>query len=108
METNVSQYPCRRGKVRDVYDTGNGVVIATTDRHSAFDVNMSQGIPGKGIVLTKLSADVWPKVLGGLVLPFPPSLGICQNLSGDRNLRAEQCSATKQALCPLNASFAGI
>ncbi|OGZ84942.1 MAG: phosphoribosylaminoimidazolesuccinocarboxamide synthase [Candidatus Staskawiczbacteria bacterium RIFOXYD1_FULL_39_28] len=70
METNVSQYPCRRGKVRDVYDTGNGVVIATTDRHSAFDVNMSQGIPGKGIVLTKLSADVWPKVLGGLVLPF--------------------------------------
>jgi phosphoribosylaminoimidazole-succinocarboxamide synthase len=46
----------RRGKVRDVYDLGDQVLIVATDRLSAFDVVMSQGIPGKGQILTQLSA----------------------------------------------------
>jgi phosphoribosylaminoimidazole-succinocarboxamide synthase len=46
-----------RGKVRDVYDAGDGrVLLLTTDRISAFDVVMAQTIPFKGMVLTQLSA----------------------------------------------------
>ncbi len=44
-----------RGKVRDIYDAGDALLIVTTDRISAFDVVMAQGIPMKGIVLTQLS-----------------------------------------------------
>ncbi len=45
-----------RGKVRDIYDLGDGrLLILATDRLSAFDVVMAQGIPDKGRVLTQLS-----------------------------------------------------
>lgn len=44
-----------RGKVRDIYDAGEHLLIVTSDRISAFDVVMDQGIPGKGIVLTQIS-----------------------------------------------------
>ncbi len=45
----------RRGKVRDVYDLGTELLIVTTDRLSAFDVVLPQGIPDKGRVLNQLS-----------------------------------------------------
>ena len=45
----------KRGKVRDIYDVGDYFMIISTDRLSAFDVIMKQGIPHKGIVLTKIS-----------------------------------------------------
>lgn len=45
-----------RGKVRDIYDLGDTLLIVTTDRLSAFDVVLPNGIPGKGAVLTQLSA----------------------------------------------------
>jgi len=44
-----------RGKVRDIYELGNYLLLVSTDRISAFDVIMSQGIPYKGMVLTKIS-----------------------------------------------------
>ena len=44
-----------RGKVRDIYEVGNYLLLVSTDRLSAFDVVMDQGIPYKGMVLTKLS-----------------------------------------------------
>ncbi|MGA1847564.1 phosphoribosylaminoimidazolesuccinocarboxamide synthase [Deferribacter abyssi] len=44
-----------RGKVRDIYDLGNYLLIVTTDRISAFDVILPNGIPYKGYVLTQLS-----------------------------------------------------
>lgn len=44
-----------RGKVRDIYDLGDSLLIVTTDRISAFDVIMPNGIPYKGYVLTQLS-----------------------------------------------------
>ncbi|MCA1927751.1 MAG: phosphoribosylaminoimidazolesuccinocarboxamide synthase [Calditerrivibrio sp.] len=44
-----------RGKVRDIYDLGENLLIVTTDRISAFDVIMPNGIPYKGYVLTQLS-----------------------------------------------------
>ncbi|MHB8853440.1 MAG: phosphoribosylaminoimidazolesuccinocarboxamide synthase [Ignavibacteriaceae bacterium] len=45
----------KKGKVRDIYDAGKNYLIVSTDRLSAFDVIMSQGIPYKGKVLTKIS-----------------------------------------------------
>lgn len=45
----------KQGKVRDVYDVGEYYLIISTDRLSAFDVIMDQGIPYKGKVLTKIS-----------------------------------------------------
>jgi len=44
-----------RGKVRDIYDLGDKLLIVTTDRISAFDVILTQGIPGKGTVLNQIS-----------------------------------------------------
>jgi len=44
-----------RGKVRDIYDLGEHLLIVTTDRISAFDVVMDEGIPQKGYVLTRIS-----------------------------------------------------
>jgi phosphoribosylaminoimidazole-succinocarboxamide synthase len=48
-------FPVRRGKVRDVYDLGEYLLIVATDRISAFDCVMPNGIPGKGKILTGLS-----------------------------------------------------
>lgn len=45
----------RRGKVRDLYDLGERLMIVASDRISAFDVVMDQPVPGKGIVLTQMS-----------------------------------------------------
>jgi len=45
----------RRGKVRDVYDLGDELLIVATDRVSAFDVVLPNGIPNKGRVLTQIS-----------------------------------------------------
>jgi len=48
--------PCfKKGKVREVYDLGDKLLIVASDRISAYDVVMSNGIPGKGKVLTGLS-----------------------------------------------------
>jgi phosphoribosylaminoimidazole-succinocarboxamide synthase len=57
LETNLSGVPlARRGKVRDVYDLGEQLLIVATDRISAFDYVLGSGIPDKGRVLTQLSA----------------------------------------------------
>src|SRR5207248_4208341 len=48
-------FPVRRGKVRDVYDLGTMLLIVATDRISAFDCVMPNGIPDKGRILTALS-----------------------------------------------------
>ncbi len=56
----------RRGKVRDVYDVGNDLLIVATDRISAFDYVLGSGIPDKGKVLTQLSG-FWFERMGDLV-----------------------------------------
>src|SRR5437870_3380482 len=55
LQSHVPGVPCRRGKVRDVYDLGDKLVIVSTDRISAFDWVLPTGIPDKGCVLTQLS-----------------------------------------------------
>ena len=48
--------PKHSGKVRDIYDLGDRLLLVTTDRVSAFDVVLPTGIPDKGCVLTQMSA----------------------------------------------------
>jgi phosphoribosylaminoimidazole-succinocarboxamide synthase len=43
------------GKVREIYDLGDALLLVATDRLSAFDVILPQGIPGKGAILTQMS-----------------------------------------------------
>ena len=54
-KTEIVGFPCRRGKVRDVYDLGDRLVIVTTDRISAFDWVLADGVPDKGKILTQLT-----------------------------------------------------
>jgi len=63
LSTNLP-FPVRRGKVRDVYDLGESLLIVATDRISAFDVVMPNGIPDKGKLLTALSV-FWFSKFGG-------------------------------------------
>jgi len=55
MTTSIEDVPKRSGKVRDIYDLGDRLVIIATDRISAYDVVMPNGIPDKGRVLTQIS-----------------------------------------------------
>ena len=66
LETNFPTLTlARRGKVRDVYDLGEHLLIVATDRISAFDYVLGSGIPDKGTVLTQLSA-FWFSKIGDL------------------------------------------
>lgn len=56
-------FPVRRGKVRDVYDLGEDVLLVSSDRISAFDWILPSGIPDKGRVLTQIAA-FWFEKLG--------------------------------------------
>ncbi|MDP2168151.1 MAG: phosphoribosylaminoimidazolesuccinocarboxamide synthase [Thermodesulfovibrionales bacterium] len=56
----------RRGKVRDIYDLGEHLLLVVTDRVSAFDVVLPNGIPDKGRVLTLISL-FWFKRMEGII-----------------------------------------
>ena len=64
LKTNIAGMELSRGKVRDIYDLGDKLLIVATDRISAFDVVMANGIPYKGIVLTQISR-FWFDFLSG-------------------------------------------
>ena len=55
-----------RGKVRDIFDLGDKLVLVTTDRISAYDSILPNGIPGKGIVLNRIS-EFWFNKTGDLI-----------------------------------------
>ena len=56
----------RRGKVRDVYDLGSRLLLVATDRISAFDCIMPEGIPDKGRILTQV-ANFWFEATRGIL-----------------------------------------
>jgi len=67
LTTDIKEYPLmRRGKVRDIYDLGDSLLFIASDRISAFDVVMPNGIPDKGRVLTQMSL-FWFDFLKGIV-----------------------------------------
>ncbi len=86
-----------RGKVRDIYDLGESLLIVATDRTSAFDVVLPDGIPGKGAVLTQLSAfwfrwlsqyeDVlWNHFISADAADFPASCKPHRTMLGGRSM----------------------
>jgi phosphoribosylaminoimidazole-succinocarboxamide synthase len=56
LQTELADLSVRRGKVRDIYDLGDSLLLVSTDRISAFDWVLPTGIPDKGRVLTQVSA----------------------------------------------------
>src|SRR5262245_6272814 len=87
LQSQVSGFTPRRGKVRDVYDLGDRLAIVATDRISAFDWVMPTPIPGKGQILTAMSLFWfhWLKVPNHLIstdlAELPPAFRI-ESLSG--------------------------
>lgn len=66
-KTNFTDLPDPfRGKVRDIFDLGDRLIIVTTDRISAYDFILANGIPGKGKVLNRIS-EFWFGKTGGIV-----------------------------------------
>jgi phosphoribosylaminoimidazole-succinocarboxamide synthase len=95
LETNLEGIALhRRGKVRDVYEVGEDLLIVATDRISAFDVVMPTGIPDKGKVLTQLSLYwfaatrhiVTNHVLTSDVADYPPSLAPYRGVLESRSM----------------------
>src|SRR5208283_470073 len=80
------------GKVREIFDLGDALLIAATDRLSAFDVILPDGIPGKGIVLTQIS--LWWFAQAQKLIPnqlLPDQTGLLADrygLSRDLQLRS--------------------
>ena len=66
LQTEIDGVQGKHGKVRDIYDLGDSLLIAASDRLSAFDVIMTSGIPYKGQVLTQISK-FWFEFLDGVV-----------------------------------------
>jgi phosphoribosylaminoimidazole-succinocarboxamide synthase len=89
LEHHVGLALARRGKVRDVYDLGDRLLIVATDRLSAFDVVLPDPIPMKGAVLTMMS-DYW----------FRRTEHICRNhaLSVDPAAYPEACRPYEEDL----------
>ena len=99
LTTDLPGFPRRQGKVRDIYDLGDQLLLVASDRISAFDVVMSQPIPDKGRILTRLSA-FWFGLLDPLtpnhlvslkVDDFPPACRPYRELLQGRTMLARKC-----------------
>jgi phosphoribosylaminoimidazole-succinocarboxamide synthase len=94
-ETNLPGLPLKgRGKVRDIYDLGDALLIVASDRISAFDVVMNDPIPDKGKILTQIST-FWFGQIGDLtphhllstdVAAFPPACRPYADVLRDRSM----------------------
>ncbi|MDD5722315.1 MAG: phosphoribosylaminoimidazolesuccinocarboxamide synthase [Syntrophales bacterium] len=78
-----------RGKVRDVYEVGNSLLIVTTDRISAFDVIMTDPIPDKGKILTQM-ATFWFRKMEDIIANHL--------ITTDVNKFPEECTPYKEML----------
>jgi phosphoribosylaminoimidazole-succinocarboxamide synthase len=84
--------PAARGKVRDIYDLGDKLLLVATDRLSAFDVILPTPIPDKGRVLTQLSL-FWFRLLEDVIpnhvlsaTEFPPPFDKFKDELADRSM----------------------
>jgi phosphoribosylaminoimidazole-succinocarboxamide synthase len=93
--------PVRRGKVRDVYDLGDALLIVATDRISAFDCVMPNGIPDKGKILTGLSLfwfeklrelDIPTHVIASDVASYPASVRSYEEQLAGRSMLVRKAS----------------
>jgi phosphoribosylaminoimidazole-succinocarboxamide synthase len=74
LETDLPGLPKRKGKVRDIYDLGDRLLLVATDRISAFDWVLPNGIPDKGRVLNGLSVFWFEKIAEGRWIDAPTHL----------------------------------
>lgn len=108
LRSDVPAWPCRRGKVRDVYDLGDRLVIVATDRISAFDWVLPTGIPDKGRVLTSLTLfwlarlNVPNHLLETDVAAMPPAFAAQAD-----DLRGRTCLVRKAAVVPIECVVRG-
>jgi phosphoribosylaminoimidazole-succinocarboxamide synthase len=104
LESYVPNVPCRRGKVRDVYDLGNMLVLVATDRISAFDWVLPTGIPDKGRILTELTL-FWVEQLQ---LPYPhPAPDDFDLPEAFAHLRERSCLVSKREVVPIECVVRG-
>ncbi len=99
-ETNIPVVPLLgRGKVRDIYDLGDKLLIVATDRLSAFDVVLPDPIPDKGRILTQISlywfeqmADITPNhLLAHRVEDYPADLHPFRDQLEGRSMLVKKC-----------------
>jgi len=99
IETHLAAAPLsRRGKVRELYDLGDSLLLVASDRISAFDVVLSPGIPDKGKILTQLSNfwfrkfdDVENHLVETDVAKFPAALQPDLPLLAGRSVLVRKC-----------------
>jgi phosphoribosylaminoimidazole-succinocarboxamide synthase len=108
LQSEVPGFPCRRGKVRDVYDLGDRLVIVATDRISAFDWVLPTPIPDKGRVLTALTL-FWLEhlrvpnhLLSSDLQEMPPAFA-----KRGEELAARTCLVRKAAVVPIECVVRG-
>jgi phosphoribosylaminoimidazole-succinocarboxamide synthase len=108
LQTALPGVPVRRGKVRDVYDLGDRLLLVSTDRISAFDWVLPTGIPDKGRVLTQLSA-FWFELLqepNHLIttdvgkMDLPPAVDVAE-------LAGRSCLVRKTKVVPIECVVRG-
>ncbi len=94
-QTDIKDFPLlRQGKVRDIYDVGNALLMVATDRISAFDVIMPDPVPGKGKILTRISLfwfDLLQPIIENHIISsdvetYPPSLQPYKEMLRDRSM----------------------
>lgn len=96
LETSLPGLPVRRGKVRDIYDLGDRLLLVGTDRISAFDWVLPTAIPDKGRVLTQIAA-FWFDLLeepNHLITTDVDRMGLPPNI--DRGPLAGRCSLVRK------------
>lgn len=100
LETRTSlREPTRRGKVRDIYDLGDALMLVATDRISAFDWVNPTGIPDKGKILTQLSLfwfemmkDIVPNhLISSNLSDFPDEFKNSPEIFRDRSMYVHKC-----------------
>ena len=92
----------RRGKVRDIYDLSEHLLLIATDRISAFDVVLPNGIPGKGEVLTRISLFWFRKmediiknhIIATDVDKYPPELRKYRDILEGRSMLVRKAKPT--------------
>jgi phosphoribosylaminoimidazole-succinocarboxamide synthase len=108
LHSHVPGFPCRRGKVRDVYDLGDRLVIVATDRISAFDWVLPTPIPDKGRVLTALTLfwlenlPVPNHLLSSDLRDMPPAFA-----ERGEELAGRTCLVRKAAVVPIECVVRG-
>ena len=108
--TLVDRRPDRQGKVRDIYDFGERLLIVASDRISAFDYVLGSGIPDKGKVLTQISA-FWfdrtrPLVPNHLITLDPAAYPRAAQLAADA-LRGRSMLVTRTEPLPIECVARG-